>query len=386
MVRESGQNVLRGYVDLIKRQHKIIGFAAKDFEERGLLANELGRFYKTEIVGREDILDMPLKAATLADDLGTLAGTLVVQRTLELFRYEFPVLSSIFTDFSDQPGVFNQTEITRIIVSPSVQEYDSDADTDGRPKGWDTVVAAATTDVNVKLDKHVSVPIVYDANTLASTIRRLFDEQAGAQLYALSKYMVDKIYTLFLAATYNKYATVSAKVPSAYATFPVALAEMARGRLVELSAAFTMNEVPVPNRFLLLNCAHYGKLSTDPSLTLFFATQGASELLTMNRLPKIATFVPIEAPNLPTTGGMVGMALHKAGAIIKARLPNDYTTVFGSGASNGLMTTITAPDIGLSMMLVQFSEHVRGFAEQRTQVMLGAAAGDPRGGLVITGA
>ena len=74
--------------------------------------------------------DLPLKGATVTS--GTLAGTLVTQRTLELLKYKFPVLSSIATDMSDQPAVLNQVMNTRIVGIPSAVAYESG----GSGTGW----------------------------------------------------------------------------------------------------------------------------------------------------------------------------------------------------------------------------------------------------------
>jgi hypothetical protein len=97
----------------------------------------------------------------------------------------------------------------------------------------------------------------------------------------------------------------------------------------------------------------------------------------------MARFNPIEAPNFPTANNAVGMALHRAGAVVKSRLSNDYSQVL-PGASYGSVTTITNSDIGMSVVLVQYVNHTGGYAEWRIQVMLGAAVGDKRGGLLIT--
>jgi hypothetical protein len=118
----------------------------------------------------------------------------------------------------------------------------------------------------------------------------------------------------------------------------------------------------------------------------FFAGQRSPEIVTASRLPRLAGFEPIEAPNLGAPGvtpNLVGMALHKAAVVAKTRLSNDYTQAL-PGSSYGSVTTITDPDVGISVVLVQYVNHTGGYAEWRIQVMLGAAVGDNRGGLCIT--
>jgi len=386
---EGPARIMKAYSHLALKNAGTQDMSFAGFRQRGDLARDMGALYAREISPRfREFRDMPLKAADVSDtNLGTLSGTLVAQRTLELFKLAFPAITKVYTDFSDTPAQFNQTETTRIIVVPSVQTYSTAADTAGRPAGWSTVTTATTKDVSITLDEHVGVPIVFDANMLASTVRRLFDEQAPAASYALAKYFVEKIYKLFTLANYSAYATKSGvKVPNAYAKYAVGLTDFARSTLTKIAAIFNPNEVPINDRFVLLASDYFEQLATDPSLVTFFSGQRAPEIMTESRLPKLAGFEPIEAPNLAApavTTNLVGMALHKAGVIAKTRLSNDYTQAL-PGASYGSVATVTEPDLGISVVLVQYVNHTGGYAEWRMQVMLGAAVGDKRGGLCIT--
>lgn len=389
--KEGPARVIKAYEELVAKNSAIRPAGYANFERKGELAREMALIYKRDIGSRLAEFDgMPLAAADYTDpnaNLGTLSGTLVAQRTLELFKMAFPVLSRITTDFSDMPAQFKQTIATRVVMVPSVQTYDPTL-VNGRPNGWTNVVATAqTTDVLITLDEHVGVPIVFDANTLASTIRRLFDEMAPAASYSLAKYFVEKIYKLWTPANYNAYAAKNgAKVPTAYANYPVGIGDFARSTMTKLAAIFNPNEVPVNDRSCLLNSPYFEQLACDPSLVTFFAGQRAPEIVTDNQLPKLGGFMPIEAPNLNApnvTPNLVGMALHKAGAVAMTRLSNDYTQAL-PGSSYGSVTTIRDPDIGISVVLVQYVNHTGGYAEWRLQVMLGAGVGDKRGGLCIT--
>jgi len=387
--KEGTARIIQAYGALAAKNSGIRDLSFAGFQQKGDHAKQMAALYAREIAPRwNEFRDLPLLAADVSDaNLGTLSGTLVAQRTLQLFKLAFPVISRIFTDFSDTPAQFRQTEATRIVVSPAVQSYNTALDATGRPLGWSTVSTAQTRDVLITLDEHIGVPIVFDANTLASTMRRLFDEQAPAAAYALAKYFVEKIYKLFTLANYNAYAvTNGAKIPAAYANYAVGLGDFARSTLTKIAAIFNPNEVPINDRICLLTSQYFEQLATDPSLVTFFAGQQSPEIVTENRLPKLAGFEPIEAPNLTAPGvtpNLVGMALHKAAVVAKTRLSNDYTQAL-PGSSYGSVTTVTDPDIGISVVLVQYVNHTGGYAEWRIQVMLGAAVGDNRGGLCIT--
>lgn len=390
------QTVLTEGLALCARNQKVQNkfgarVTAEMAEEKSMMAREFHALYANDIRENNDLLNMrvsdvmaALEAATDADSAGTLAGTVVLQRTLELFRINYPLFSKVYTDFSDQPALLGQTLETRSIGSLAVQTYNNTVGADGRPAGWDTVSPASSTDVPISVDEHVGVPVVFGANTLASTMRRLFDEMAPAMSYALAKYFVAKIYALFTTANYNGYAAVNGdKVPVAYTSYAKGLADFARSAMVDLNQIFNPNEVPLNDRIVLLNSAYYGQVSKDPSLVTFWAAQKNPEIITEGELPKMSKFIPIEAPDFPSTNNRVGMALQKNGVVAISRIPTDYTKAL-PGASYGTSTMITDPETGMTIMLVQYVNHTGGYAESRMETMIGAKVGDKRGGLVIT--
>ena len=211
------------------------------------------------------------------------------------------MLTSFYTDFSATPGLYNQTENTRVVVAPAVQTYDPTTDAGGYPKGWTTASPAQAVDAPIKLDEHVGVPIVFGQDTLASTIRRLFDEFGPAAIYALAKYYVAKTTKLITPANYNAYAvaTPDGKMPDAYATLAVALKNFSMDAIDTLESVFDANEVPATDRGILLNAKYHGQLRKDPRLGLFFAAMQKPDMITEGKLPSLNGFLPIRAPWLP---------------------------------------------------------------------------------------
>lgn len=405
-VGEDPRRIYRHLGELCKRQMRAFGMEASDCKLRSDTAKEFALVYRKEIRGAFDAegcptvkpefiytaIDraIPMEAAADTDTLGTLVGTLVTQRTLDLFRYKFPLISRIMTDMSDQPSDLNQAVSTRKVLVPAVQTFDTTLDTDGYPKGWDVASSAQTTDINITLDELVGVPIPFSMAALSSTQRQLFGEQAEAQVYALIKYFLAKLYAVCTTANFNAYAVVTAadaqgviKVPTAYASYPKALIDFARSAAAEIGVAFDANEVPEEMRTLLLNAQYYGKATQDPSIVTFFAGQQAPGIITDGKLPNLSGFVPVKAPNFPGTNNRVGIALQKNGLLAKSRLPANLMDVF-PGAGNGTSTQVTEPDTGFSMMMVRYIDNKRGFAAQLAAAILGAAKGDVRGGLVLT--
>lgn len=331
--------------------------------------------------------------------LGVLSGTLVLQRTLPMFKYKYPELMMLYTDFSDTPGLFMQTEATRIVSQMPIEKYDATKDSAGRPKGWSTVSPAVTTDASLTLSDYVGVPIVFGQEALGSTVRRLFDEQSVLAIAAIADYFTAMLTKLFTAANYNSYATASAAganpnlVPIAYPTYPCTLQTFSMSDLDALDAAFTSNKVPEDGRGVFVNPQFFVKLRGDMRLILQYAMaggktiDGASEFITEARLPKLSGFAPIKAPYLPSiatgTGTLCGFAFQKAAAILKSRLPQDFTQALGVMIP-GSVTTVTDPDTKISVALVQYVHLTQGYAEWRPEVMLGASVGDKRAGICMT--
>jgi hypothetical protein len=356
-------------------------------EEKQAVAIDAANCYQEEIAPHfRSLVDMPIReiaAATDADSLGTLSGALVLQQSLPLFKYSYPVLASLYADFSATPGRFNQTEDTRIITAPAVQTFDNTVGADGRPNGWKTVSAAQSADVPIKLDEYIGVPIVFSQATLGSTLRRPFEEQGPAAIYAIAKYYVAKMTALLTPANYNAYAAVNgALVPDAYASYAIALKDFSMDAIDDLEAIFDANEVPVQDRGVLLNAKYHGRLRKDPRLGLFFAAMQKPDMITEGKLPSLDGFLPYRAPWLPTTNNMVGFAFHKGGVVLKQRLPSDFTQALNVMVP-GSVTTIVDPETGLSCLLVQYVNLQGGYAEWRVETMLGAGVGDKRGGLCI---
>jgi hypothetical protein len=400
-VNEAPLRIYKHMAELCNRQMRTFGMEASDCKLRSDTAKQFALVYRKEIRGGFDADGCPtmkpefvyaplLEATADTDTLGTLVGTLVTQRTLDLFRYKFPLIGRIMTDMSDQPSDLNQTVSTRKILVPAVQTFDTALAADGYPNGWDVASNAQTADVNITLDELVGVPIPFSMAALSSTQRELFGEQAEAQVYALVKYFLAKIYAVCTTANFNAYAAVTnpdaqgvVKVPVAYASYAVALIDFARSAAAKIGVAFDANEVPEEMRTLLLNAQYYGKATEDPSIVTFFAGQQSPGIVTDGKLPNLSGFVPVKAPNFPGTNNRVGIALQKNGLLAKSRLPANLMDVF-PGAGNGTSTQVTDPETGFSMMMVRYIDNKRGFAAQLAAAILGAAKGDTRGGLVIT--
>jgi len=81
----------------------------------------------------------------------------------------------------------------------------------------------------------------------------------------------------------------------------------------------------------------------------------------------------------------VGFAGSKSALVIVTRTPNDYTTVL-PGASFGNVQMVTDPDIGMTVMQVQYVNHTLGTATSRIALMYGTGAGQTAAGQLVKAA
>lgn len=309
--------------------------------------------YQNDIAARmSEIESVPLSAA---NSPGTLAGTLVTQRTLELLKIQFPILRRIATDFSTEPVKYNAQIISRIVSIPTVGTYNT---TTGYAQSDQTSI-----DVPVTINRHKFVQITFGANSLSGTVRQLFKEFAPASAYALAKEMVDYIYGLILAASYTN-STVCG------------LADFSRQTVIDLGTALNLRGVPqgAMNRTLLLYSTYFGKLAADPAIVSLAAFQ-KSEIITDGALPNVHGFAVMDAPNLPGNAeNLVGVGLNQSALVLATRLPGDYANAL-PGASNGIVDVVLDPDLEMAVQQVQYVDHTLGTANLRMAIQYGAAVG-----------
>jgi hypothetical protein len=306
--------------------------------------------------------------------------------------------------------------------------------------------------VEVRLDAHVGIPLVFGAGNINSTTRNLFEEQAPMAINALGEFAVGRLSELMTPANFNAYRGIAlaggattngsptvtvtstaaayagqritgtgipantliasitngttlvlsrnatatgtgltltltmstGKVTTTYATYVRTLAAFAVADMDSLAAAFDNNDVPMTDRFAALSPSFYRKLGSDAAVNALMQGTGDARYLTERMLPKVSNFEMLNSPWFPQTANRTGFVGHKAALVLKARLPGDHTTALPGVSFPGSVTTITDPGSGLTMMLTQYYDPTGGYAEWRPEILLGAAVGDRRAGLVVT--
>lgn len=366
--RESNFGVLKSMGGLIARNAEV----TTAYKDKVGLARDFAAIYAKEIVPRlKEGDDIPLSAAdALGNTLGTLAATITSVRTLELLTLTFPSLKAIATDFSDQIVSYGDTLKTRFVGIPAVVTYD-------QTNGWSSS-GMTTTDVSITYNQLKGVQIVIDQQTIAGTIRRLFDEIAPAQAYALGKDMVDYVYAIITAAAFANTPTTGATAPS-----------FGRSTVIDVGGALDDNGNPEMGRTLLLNRPVFSQLAKDSTIitmAAFSRNQIITDGMNQTTLPNVEGFNVIKAVNLPGTaiGGatLKGFGFTKSALCLATRLSADYASAL-AGANNGNLTVVSTP-AGFSANQVQFVNHILARSYQRLEVIYGASAGQPLAGQILT--
>lgn len=381
VVAEDAGVIIAAMAKLVSRQAH-----TRKLEEKAEIGREMNALYAREfspLTAKDPMRaiafpcskwDDAIQAGDVTDtDWGTMAGTLVSQRTLELLKFTFPSLLAFTTDFSDMAATFNQVIMTRTVSIPGVVSYNTST-------GW-ADSTPTTTDVPITISAHRGVQISINENVQAESVRRLFDEIAPAQAYALGKDLVDALYANITDAnfTHNKVST---------------LANMNRNAVIDMAVQLNLQGVPMmpKSRSLLLYSTYFGALQKDTAIvtpaTTFWpqgitGPQQNGAQLSID----VANFAVYDAPNLPTNNGNVtGFAGSKSALVIATRVPNDYSSVFPGATGGGIVQLITNPDIGLTVMLVQYVDHKLGKSTQRIALMYGTAAGQGNAGMLLKAA
>ena len=360
------RRAIRAYGDCVERGSAICGSSPNMNFLREKVAAEAAEIWARDISpALRGGWDTAISAANNTDaNLSTLAGTMVVQRALELLPFNYPILARVTSDYSAERLALNQETTTRTITIPGVKTYSASL-------GWeDSTVTAA--DVHVTIDKHIGVPLTFNANQIGGTLRNLFDEMAPAACAAIAKDMVTSLYALLTVGNFTNAPTVEDS------------GNFGRASVIDLATALTKRGVPIEegNRTLLLAPDYFGALSKDPTIVTL-ASHGAPDTGERSSLANVADFRVVNSPTLPNTGNLCGFAFSRSALVIATRLAGDYMKSMPQ-AAYGNRYIITDPQLGISVQVVDYVNHTLATATRRLSLMYGVSAGNGAAGQMLT--
>jgi hypothetical protein len=86
---------------------------------------------------------------------------------------------------------------------------------------------------------------------------------------------------------------------------------------------------------------------------------------------------------LPTTANLCGFAFSRSALIIATRLAGDYMKGLPPEASYGNRYLVTDPQLGLTVQVVEYVNHLLGSATRRLSLMYGVAPGPAVAGQLL---
>lgn len=358
-----------------------------------------------------------VKAATFSDpnsQVGALAGDLILMRNLGFLKYKLPWLGKLTTDFSGEPAKFGQAILTRYITPPGVLTwvpgvgFTSDASaiaaagvgttqSPGTTQASGTVTKSVptTTDKSVTMNMFKATEIEFPVSLLGGTIRNLFAEQYGAQLYSLAQEINTDTLGKIFASAWSGIKTSYVK----------SLANWNLTGMIGVKNAMTISKIPDVGRFALLHSFYHDKLLEDSNLlsakailalinkdvssfesgevpSLFGVKPLESQLASATNAGALTTWT--DDADLGTTN-IVGFAGNMSSFLFVSRPPQDWTTTLTQlGIPNtASVRLVTEPDSGLTVMVFSYADNGKMSISQRVCVMWGSAQGDPRVGFPI---
>jgi len=220
----------------------------------------------------------------MSNTLGTLAGTLVIQRALELTYTKFPALAMISMGFRDLDGRVSQMNLNQVATSrlrsiPTVADFGAAA------------AGVTSTDVNVTLSGHKQVFHSFTAAEISSTDRNLVDEAAEPMAIAIAQHILASVSALWTSRNFTG-TPVTVASGWTYAN-----------TLVALRKALSAAGVTEGRRFGVLNADVYSKLLEDTTIVAALNNPSNGDAIREGRLPRVAGLALDEYVSLPSNNG-----------------------------------------------------------------------------------
>ena len=311
---------------------------------------DAGHIYRREfkaILDKGERIPFERFPVDAANVLGTVAGNLIAQRTLDLMVSRRPVLQNVLTDFSDQQARKGQTVYTRAVGIPTINDFGTGA--------TDT----ADTDYSVTLSAHKESHYAFTAAEYLSTNRNLVEEHAEALAMGLGNHLVDAVAALITDAfTSETTGAASGKDFSALTT---------------AAKALNVAGAPDANRAMWINGDFAEALSNDELIMEYL---GGDNRSAYGHWVNIKGFAHVwEFPALPANAvNLIGFAFHRNALVLATRVADNPERLAGAGYA-GVLQVITDPVTGLSVLSDRWITQATRAVNTRLDVLYGCARG-----------
>lgn len=304
----------------------------------------------------------------MANNLGQLAGNLILQEVLQLTFATRPELKMISLGFQDLNGqvenaLLGQTVYTRTRGIPPVTAFGS-APSD-----------ITTTDVPITLSNFNQVFCSFTPSQYNSTDRDLIREQAEPIATSISNHIIDSVATLWNTTNYSKKFTSATYTRAAF-TLP----------LTEYMDGTTDgNAIPQGDRYAALNAPYYGLLA-DPIIVAALNNLANAEAIKTGKLPAVDGIMFAKYPTLGAGGiNRIGFAGTPDATCYAARAPKNPEEMANGAKFPGIIDFIEDSKTGFRLMVNEWIDS-NLTVNYRLCWIDGYAVGNANNGVVLTSA
>jgi hypothetical protein len=300
----------------------------------------------------------------MSNSLGTLSGSLILQRALTLTFTHRPLLKMISKGFRELDGkvdnaLLNQTVISRLKSVQTVNPF-------GTGPGNVT-----DTDVPVTLSAQKEVHVQFTPAQYNATDRDLIEESAEPIAVAIANHIVDSVSANWTTTNFSTSVTPA----STYSYTSL---------MLPLLSALDANGVPQDNRFAVVNSTVYASLLSDPLIVAALNNPLNGDAIAKGNLPEVAGFQLDKYPSFSSAGASgVGFAGHPESTVFVARAPKNPAEVMPNVPFPGLIDYIEDPITGFRVMVNQWVDPYTLAVNNRLTWLEGYAVGDAVKGCVI---
>jgi hypothetical protein len=301
----------------------------------------------------------------MANILGTLSPDVLALDCLDFLKKKFPILTTVATDFSDEPVRLNTHIISRVVTPPPVQSYT-------QALGY-SASSGVTTDVSVQINQFRYAAISFYDDELASTPRNLVAEQVEAAAYSIGKDAADQLLALASPANFTHNVVTSANYTRSTLT-------AARATLRKAGAN--------PYYFGILNSDAWQYLTSDQTMinTFMLNVNNANVNFEDGHIQGISGFRDVyEYPDLNIINTTVnGFFASKNALVMAARVPSDPAAFVADIPVNAIIKNVQDEDTGITLQYRYHYDVQRGRLDMILTWIFGVALGVTGHGTLIT--
>lgn len=287
----------------------------------------------------------------MSNSLGTLSGSIVSQRALQLLFQRYPFLLNISADYSSEQSLLNQEVVVGLPSALTAQDYSADT-------GY-LANSATQADRSVKIDQHIFTRISFSDTEFSSSKVNLLERFSEAAAAAIGERLMQDLVALVVNSNYSN------KTETAAATFGWA-------ELLAVNKKLSDRAVPGFGRYMVLNSTAYASLLSEPYICANPTLQ--SDVISTGRLTTVAGMQIFEWPQLPTNGErLFGFAGTAEALLLATRVPLIDRKVAETG---GQVEIVVEPASGCAVQERLWYDHSAGKTNKVVTLMHGVAKGN----------